>query len=81
MPKSIPPPTPVLNRLRAAAALLPIIEAGLAESKITVEKACSMAEFCISAVSLTPENGEEQQLAKTVVTGLQRLKATLPGGL
>ena len=74
MPKSIPPPTPELNRLRAAAALLPIIEAGLAESRLSIERASVMTSFCESAAEFKPENPEEIKLSVTVLSGLQRLK-------
>ena len=78
MHKSIPPPTRELNRLRAAAALVPIIEAGLAESRLSVERACLMASFCKSAVEVAPDNAEELKLALTVLDGLRRLKNALP---
>lgn len=77
MPKFIPPPTPELNRLRAAAALVPIIEAGLADSKLSVERASLMASFCELASKRTSDNPEEIKLSRAVTKGLQRLKATL----
>jgi len=42
MSKQIPPPTPEINRLRAAAALIPIIESGLLASKLSIERASLM---------------------------------------
>lgn len=35
MTKTTPPPTPERNRLRAAAALIPIVESGLNDGKLT----------------------------------------------
>ena len=46
MSKQIPPATPELNRLRAAAGLIPIIESGLTDSKLSAERAALMASFC-----------------------------------
>jgi len=46
MPNQIPPSTPAINRLRAAAALIPIIESGFLESRLSVERAVLMASFC-----------------------------------
>ena len=46
MSKQMRSSTPEFNRLRAAAALIPIIEAGLADSKLSVERAALMALFC-----------------------------------
>jgi hypothetical protein len=41
---AIPAAAPALNRLRAAAALIPIIESGLADSKIAHDRAALMGK-------------------------------------
>ena len=77
MAKTIPTTTPEVNRLRAAAALIPIIEAGLVDSKISTARASLMASFC----EWTTENISDVplvvNLAQTVQIGLERVKATL----
>lgn len=70
-------PSPELNRLRAAAALIPIIEAGLAEFKLSAERAALMASFCEWAAELTPSESEEIKLSESIRDGLQRLKVRL----
>lgn len=77
MSKLQPPPSASLNRLRAAAALIPIIESGIADSKLTVERASQMITFCEWAVQASPGSPEETKLAAIVVTGVQRLKTEL----
>lgn len=66
-----------LNRLRAAAALLPQIEAGLSDGKLTHEKAALSAEFCQWALSDVPESEEARKHAAALETGLARLKSVL----
>ena len=74
----IPEPTPALNRLRAAAGLIPLIEDGLRQSKITAEKASLMAEFCSWAAQHATEGGPEAlRLADDIKVGLGRLKTLL----
>ena len=74
----IPESTPALNRLRAAAGLIPLIEDGLRQSKITGEKASLMAEFCSWAPQQATEGGPEAlRLADDIKSGLERLKALL----
>lgn len=71
-------PTQLTNRLRAAAGLVPIIEAGLARSTISAEKAALMSEFCLWAVtSLSDPNAEETRLADEVRDGLERIRRLL----
>jgi hypothetical protein len=77
MPKSLPMPSPELNRLRAAAALIPIIESGLAEAKWSAERVALMASFCEWAAELTPSEPEEIKLSESIRDGLQRLKSRL----
>lgn len=71
-------PSPALNRLRAAAGLIPLIEDGLRQSKITPEKAALMAEFCSWAADHGLRGDTEADwLAKAVSEGLARLNAVL----
>lgn len=79
MPKSLPIPSPELNRLRAAAALIPIIESGLADAKLSVDRAALMASFCEWAAEFTPSEPEEIKLSESIRVGLQRLKSRLSG--
>lgn len=74
MPKSLPMPSPELNRLRAAAALIPIIESGLVDAKLSAERAALMASFCEGAAERTPSDPEEIRLSDSIRDGLQRLK-------
>ena len=71
------PSTPALNRLRAATALIPIIESGLADSRISAERAALMAAFCEWATENPPEDAEAARLARSVADGLQRIKLRL----
>jgi hypothetical protein len=75
MPKFLPPSTPQLNRLRAAATLIPIIESGLADSKLSPDKAALMASFCEWAAEATTSDAEEAMLSESIGQGLDRLKA------
>jgi len=77
MPNQIPPSTPEINRLRAAAALIPIIEAGLIDSKLSVERAALMASFCEWSTAKLSEDAEAVRLAETVTSGLKRIKSVL----
>jgi hypothetical protein len=70
--------TKKLNRLRAAASLLPQIEAGLADGKISREKAALSAEFCTWAVTeADPGCQEGEDLARKIGDGLERLRERL----
>ena len=71
------PSTPALNRLRAATALIPIIESGLADSRISIERAVLMASFCEWTTENPPDDPEAARLAKTVGNGLKRIKVKL----
>ena len=71
------PPSPTLSRLRAAAALIPMIRSGLADTKLSREQAVSMTSFIEWAASSTPENDVEQQLVKELTVDLAGLKAAL----
>lgn len=77
MPKALPTPTPTLNRLRAAAGLIPIIETGLADGKLTHERAALMTSFCEWAIQDTIHDEDESRLAESIYQGLDRLKQQL----
>lgn len=67
-----------LARLRAAASLIPAIEADLANSKLSTDRAALMSEFCQWAYDSSSSSCEEsQRLCKLVSDGLARLKAQL----
>ena len=72
-----PAPTPQLNRLRAAAALIPIIQSGLANAKLSRDRAAQMTQFVEWTTHCTPEDATEQALVEEVSEGLHDLKATL----
>ena len=74
MATQIPPPTPEINRLRAAAALIPIIESGLLASKLSLERAANMASFCEWTIEKPSDDPEVVRLAESVRKGLKRLK-------
>ena len=69
--------TPEINRLRAAAALIPIIEAGLVDSKMSIQRASPMVTFCEWATKNTSDDPLVVKLAQTVEIGLKRVQATL----
>lgn len=75
--KQIHPATPETNRLRAAAALIPIIEAGLIDSKLSVERAALMASFCEWTTETLSDDPESIRLAEAVGSGLKRIKMAL----
>jgi hypothetical protein len=77
MSKQIPPSSPEINRLRAAAALIPIIESGLADSRISVERAALMASFCEWTTEHCYDDPDVIKLAQTVDDGLKRVKIAL----
>ena len=73
----VPAPTPEINRLRAAAALIPIIEAGLIDSKISPQRASPMVTFCEWATENISDDPHVVRLAQAVEIGLKRVKETL----
>jgi len=77
MSKQMPPPSAEINRLRAAAALIPIIESGLADSRLSPERAALMATFCEWATENVPDDPDMVKLAETVGNGLKRIKMAL----
>ena len=70
-------PNAELNRLRAAVALIPIIESGLNDSKLSVERAALMASFCEWAAAVKPDTPEAIKLSQSLSAGLARLKTVL----
>lgn len=67
-----------LNRLRAAAGLIPIIEAGLSDGKLASEKAALMCEFCTWAAGQGDQLGDEgDKLTSALEEGLSRLKEAM----
>ena len=69
-----------LNRLRAAAGLIPIIEAGLGDGKLANERAALMCEFCAWAAAHGEDLGQEgEKLTSSVQNGLGRLQEKLDG--
>ena len=68
------PSSPALSRLRAAAALIPMIRSGLVDAKLPRVQAVSMTSFIEWAASGTPENDVEQQLVNELTVGLAELK-------
>ena len=69
--------SPALSRLRAAAALIPMIQSGLADMKLSREQAASMTSFIEWAASSTPEDDVEQQLVNELTVGIAGLKSAL----
>lgn len=67
----------MLNRLRAAAGLVPIIETGLADGKLSHERAALMASFCEWAIQDPIHDEDESRLAESIHQGLDRLKRQL----
>ena len=70
-------PTPERNRLRAAAALIPIIESGLDDGKLSEDKARQMRLFCEWAMSADATEQDEIALKAAIHEGLVRLDARL----
>ena len=77
MPKALPTPTPTLNSLRPAVGLVPIIETGLADGKLSHERAALMASFCEWAIQDPIYDEDESRLAESIHQGLERLKLQL----
>ena len=77
MPMITTPSSQALSRLKAAAALIPMIRSGLADTKLSREQAASMTSYIEWAASSTPEDDVEQQLVKKLTVDLAGLKAAL----
>lgn len=71
-----------LNRLRAAAGLIPIIESGLARSQLSNERAALTCEFCVWALEHdTAGDKESEKLVQEIREGLERIRLTLSESL
>lgn len=69
-----------LNRLRAAASLILIIEAGLKDGKLANERAALMCEFCAWAAGHGEGLGQEgEKLTTLAKNSIGRLPAKLNG--
>lgn len=78
MSSKVPAPSAALNRLRAAQALLPQIEAGLRDGKIAREKAALSAEFCRWALDNAAEAGPDgKPFALALKEGLEILRRAM----
>lgn len=77
MSQKIHPSTSEINRLRAAAALIPIILSGFLDSRISVERAALMVSFCEWSTENLSDDPEAVRLAETVTSGLKRIKTAL----
>ena len=77
MPKTIPTSTPQLNRLRAAAGLIPIIEDGLFQKTISVERASVMASFCAWAHDQAGMEPDAEAFAKIISDGRGRIESAI----
>lgn len=80
MPKHNQNANAPLARLRAASALIPVIESDLATGKMAAERAALMSEFCDWACQSVPEDSDEcLALVEAVKKGLVRIKEKLMG--
>lgn len=70
-------PNAELNRLRAAVALIPIIESGLSDSKLSIERAALMSSFCEWAAAVKLDTPEAIKLSQSLNAGLAKLKMVL----
>lgn len=66
--------SPELCRLKTAAALIPIIEGGIADSKISHEQAALMLAFCEWAADIEPGDPDQAGLLKSIEQGLARMR-------
>ena len=67
-----------LNRLRAAAGLIPIIESGLAKAQMTPDRIENMCHFCVWALQAEPEGDlETTKLRGEIQEGVERIKAAV----
>lgn len=68
------PSTPALNRLRAAAGLIPLIEDGLHQARMGVQRAENMVNFCEWATDHELTCDEAVRLTTDIKEGLERIK-------
>ncbi len=69
-----------LSRLKSAVALIPIIQSGIDDKRLSRERAVSMISFIEWAASTKAEYPVEQQLLNEVFAGLTHLKHALDKG-
>lgn len=77
MAKSQRETTPQLNRLRAAARLIPIIEDGLTKGTLSTDRASLMTAFCTWAYDQSSDDADSQGLAKIIGEGLERIESMI----
>lgn len=77
MTRTHPPATPERNRLRAAAALIPIIESGLNDGKLAADRAIQMVHFCQWAMNSETTEQDAAALKEIIRSGLLRLDERL----
>lgn len=77
MPKTVLISTPQLNRLRAAAGLIPIIEDGLFQKTISLERASAMASFCAWAHDQAGAEPDAEAFTKIISDGLERIESAI----
>ena len=77
MSRQIPPSTPEINRRGAAAALIPIIATGLADSKLSDEGAALQAVFGEWAVEKPCDGSGVKKLAEMVGNVMERIRMAL----
>lgn len=71
------PSSPALNRLRAAAGLIPLIEDGLRQARMGELRAEKMIKFCEWAADHELACDEAVRLTTDIQEGLERIKALL----
>ncbi len=69
------PSSPALNRLRAAAGLIPLIEDGLHQARMGELRAEKMINFCEWATNHELTCNEAVRLTTDIQEGLKRIKA------
>lgn len=79
MPKKLPPATPELNRLRAAVALVAIIERELEDGRLSSTRARSMIDFCELALNVSPAEPGVALVTSTIREGICRIRGLLAG--
>lgn len=71
------PPTPERNRLRAAAGLIPLIEAGLRDGKLSEARSRQMTGFCRWAASAEVTDPDLRDLQAQIQAALAHLDERL----
>lgn len=71
------PPTPERNRLRAAIGLIPLIEAGLRDGKLSESRVKQMTAFCHWAASVEVTEPDLRDLQAQIQAALAHLDERL----